>query len=95
MTTNQIADLIISDIEFREPNQRNCTIDSDNRVNIVYDLTTFNNTDFGTPYITPDEIVVSKSIYISSAGYFDGDELKEYSYREIQEIQNCVNEKIQ
>ena len=94
MTTNQIADLIIQDTEYREPNQRNCTIDSDDRVHIVYDLETTTNDEFGTPYVTPDEKVDSKSIYISSAGYFDGDELKEYSYKEIEEIQNCVNEKI-
>ena len=94
MTTNQIAELIISDIEYREPNQRNCTLDSNECVHIIYDLSTTTNTDFGTPYVTPDEIVESKSIYISSAGYFDGDELKEYSYKEIQEIQNCVNEKL-
>ena len=94
MTTNQIADLIISDLEFRDPSQKPYLIDSNSNVCIEYTLSQTERTDFGTPYVTPDEKVDSKSIYISSAGYFDGDELKEYSYKEIEEIQNCVNEKI-
>ena len=94
MTTKEIADLIIQDLEYREPNKANCEIDSDDRVYIAYDITSTFKTHFGTPLITPDETIESRSIYIHNAGFFVGDELMDWTETQRKEVEEFVNERI-
>jgi len=94
MTTKEIADLIIQDLEYREPNQSNCRIDSDDRLYVEYDLTTTSRTDYGTPRITPDENVESRSIYIHNAWFWVDEELKDWTESQRKEVEEFVNERI-
>jgi len=94
MTTNQIADLIIADLEYREPNQSNCEIDSDDRVYVAYDITSTFKVHAGTQLITPDETVESRSIYIHNAGFWVDEELMEWSESQRKEVEDFVNERI-